>query len=77
MRLLIFRGKSDRTSYFIRKTDELLQNGETNVIWIFTNNQKFLIAENGTFWVMDSWPKNIEIMDCLPTMNIKKMMTDF
>ena len=48
-----------------------------NVIWIFTNNEKFLIAENNKPWVMDNWSENIKIMEEMPVMNIKKMMTDF
>jgi len=67
----------DPTSYFTKKTDQLLQNGVTKVIWVFTNTQKFLIAEKGKSWVMDNWSENIEIMDNLPTMNIKKMMAEF
>lgn len=67
----------DPTSYFTRKTDQLLQNGVEKVIWIFTSNRKFLLAENNAPWTMDNWSENISIMDNMEMLNVEKLLADF
>lgn len=48
-------GQLGAFDYFQKKTDSLLNFGVKKMIWIFTQNQKILIAEKGKAWLIDSW----------------------
>lgn len=67
----------DPTSYFTKKTDQLLNHGVSKVIWIFTNNRKILEAEKGVPWTIDNWSKDIRIMEAIPVMNIEEIIANF
>ncbi len=45
------------------KTQKLLNFGVERVIWIFTENQKVMIATSGEDWVIKDWNKDVEIMN--------------
>lgn len=51
------------SSYFQAKTDQLLDFGTEKVIWIFTENQKVMIAEAGKDWITSDWSKEIELLE--------------
>ena len=63
-------------SYFHNKTDQLLDNGVEKVIWLFTNTRKFLVAEKGKNWILNSWSENFEIKNSIE-INIEKLLEDF
>jgi Uma2 family endonuclease len=41
--------------YFQQKTDALLDFGVKKLIWIFTHNQKIMVAEKGKTWFINNW----------------------
>lgn len=49
--------------YYQEKTDQLLEFGVQKVVWIFTETQKVMIAEDRDNWQIVSWHKELEIMD--------------
>ena len=66
----------DPSSYFQKKTDQLLTHGVSKVIWIFTATKKVLVAEKGKPWIMDNWSASFLVMDGV-SMNIEKLLADF
>ncbi len=49
-------------SYYQRKTDQLLDFGVEQVVWIFTDTEKVMIAESGKKWSIQSWELELDIL---------------
>lgn len=57
----------DATSYYHKKTDELLDFGVAMVIWIFTASQKVMIAQKGSEdWTITSWDISFSSIENIP-----------
>lgn len=50
-------------TYIYRKTDRLLSWGVEKVIWVLSESQKVIVAEQGKDWLLIDWSKDIEIID--------------
>jgi Uma2 family endonuclease len=50
-------------TYIYRKTDRLLSWGVEKVIWVLSESQKIIVAEQGKDWLLIDWSKDIEIID--------------
>ncbi len=61
------------TSYYNRKTQQLLDFGVQKVIWIFTGDEKIMVAEKGKDWITSDWNKTVEVMENI-TLNIQEML---
>ncbi len=48
-------------SYYQEKTDQLLAFGVNSVIWIFTDTQKVMIAQQNKDWHITNWGNDVEI----------------
>lgn len=49
----------DATSYYHKKTDDLLNFGVESVIWVFTDSQKVMIANKGSeAWKIIPWDRS-------------------
>lgn len=55
--------------YYQEKTDQLLEFGVKKVIWIFTETQKVMLAEQDHDWHITNWKNDIAIMENV-TLNI-------
>lgn len=64
----------DATGYFHRKTDQLLEHGVAQVIWIFTSSQKVMIAQPGEAWSIQSWHRPVDVLDV--TLTIGQIAAD-
>lgn len=62
-------------NYYNRKTQQLLDFGVQKVIWIFTGEQKVMVAENTKDWITSNWDKTIDIMEGI-TLNIEQMLAE-
>ena len=49
-------------SYYIKKTEVLLDFGVKEVIWIFTQVEKVMVARPGQPWLTVNWTDEIEVM---------------
>lgn len=49
-------------SYYQRKTDQLLEFGVRQVVWIFTDTEKVMIAEQDKKWSIQPWDQELEIL---------------
>ncbi len=49
--------------YYHVKTDELLQFGIQKVLWIFTDSQKVMVAEQGKRWETSGWDEEVEVIN--------------
>jgi len=65
----------DPSSYFQRKTEQLLNNGVKKVIWIYTASQKIMIAEQGKSWSIDKWTKDLEVFQDV-RINIEQLLKE-
>jgi len=65
----------DPSSYFQRKTDQLLNHGVKKVIWIYTASQKIMIAEQNKPWSIDEWTKDLEVFKDIQ-INIEQLLKD-
>lgn len=61
------------TSYHNRKTQQLLDFGVQKVIWIFTGDEKVMVAAKGQDWITSNWNKTIEVIENI-TLNIHEML---
>jgi len=61
--------------YFFLKIDKLLKSGVKNVIWIFTEPKKIIIAEKDKEWIITGWNKDINIIDDI-NLNIEKSLKE-
>ncbi len=50
-------------SYYIEKTKKLLESGVKKVIWIFTEQKKMQIAEEGKPWLIVDFDYEFELID--------------
>jgi Uma2 family endonuclease len=64
--------EKDSFNYVNKKTEELLAFGVKKVIWIFTDSEKVLLAENDKNWELTNWSKEIEIIDDIKV-NIREL----
>jgi Uma2 family endonuclease len=62
-------------NYYNRKTQQLLDFGVQKVIWIFTGDQKVMVAEAGKDWITSDWKKTVEIMEGI-SINIQDMLEE-
>ncbi|MBK7869532.1 MAG: Uma2 family endonuclease [Saprospiraceae bacterium] len=62
-------------NYYNRKIQQLLDFGVQKVIWIFTGEQKVMVAENTKDWITSNWDKTIDIMEGI-TLNIEQMLDE-
>ncbi len=67
-------GKTD-VNYYNRKTQQLLDFGVKKVIWIFTGEQKIMVAEADQDWITSNWDKTIAIMDNI-AINIQEIIDE-
>jgi hypothetical protein len=49
--------------YYMAKTQKMLDFGVEQVIWIFTNSKKILVARQGVSWLTVNWSDDIEVLD--------------
>ena len=65
----------DPSSYFQRKTEQLLTNGVKKVIWIYTASQKVMVAEQNKPWSIDAWNKDLKIFQDI-YINIQQLLKE-
>jgi len=65
----------DPSSYFQRKTDQLLNHGVKKVIWIYTASQKIMIAKQNKPWSIDEWTKDLEVFKDIQ-INIEQLLKE-
>ncbi|GAK51393.1 hypothetical protein U14_02637 [Candidatus Moduliflexus flocculans] len=53
----------DILGYLTEKTDDLLKAGVEKVIWILTDTQKVMVAEQGKTWLLAKWNDVIPVVD--------------
>lgn len=63
-------------AYFHRKTDQLLDFGVQQVLWVFTTTEKFMIAERTKRWETGNWTEDLELRDGI-SINIQVLMDAF
>ena len=61
--------------YFHRKTQDLLNHGVKEVIWIFTKDKKIWIAEKGNPWLIVDWDYEVSILGCV-SFNLQKLIKE-
>ena len=66
----------DPSSYFQKKTDQLLNHGVKKVIWIYTASSKVMIAEKDKVWTMDNWSEDVKIVENI-WLNIEEILAAF
>ncbi len=52
----------EQMDYFNQKTEKLLQFGVEQVVWIYTNTKKVMVAEPNRPWLTVNWHDEIEVM---------------
>lgn len=62
--------------YHHRKTDQLLDFGVQQVLWVFTSTEKFMIAEKNKRWETGNWTEDVELINQI-TLNIKNLLDTF
>ena len=74
---MLFRSEAGKTdvNYYNRKTQQLLDFGVKKVIWIFTGEQKIMVAEADQDWITSNWDKTIAIMDNI-AINIQEIIDE-
>jgi hypothetical protein len=60
-------------SYLTDKTDDLLDSGVEKVIWILTESQKVLIAEQKKQWGIAKWNDTIPVLEEI-TLNLEELI---
>ncbi len=63
----------DMFSYVSKKTDDLLDSGVEKVIWVLTESQKILIAEQGKQWAVAKWNDTIPVLEDI-TINLEQLI---
>jgi hypothetical protein len=63
----------DMFSYLSEKTDDLLDSGVEKVLWILTESQKILIAEQGKQWLIAKWDDTISVLEDI-TINLEELV---
>jgi Uma2 family endonuclease len=49
-------------NYYQRKTQRLLDFGVEQVVWVFTDPRKIMVAQNVGPWLTVNWNENVEVM---------------
>lgn len=63
-------------TYYLDKTKHLHEKGVKKVIWIYTETQQVMIAEQGKKWEIQDWTETVNVTDeC--SFNIQEMIMDF
>ena len=62
--------------YYHRKTDQLLDFGVKQVLWIFTSTEKFMLAEQKKRWETGNWVEDL-ILHSDITLNIHNLIQEF
>ncbi len=62
-------------SYYIEKTERLLKSGVKKVVWIFTEQKKVQIAEEGKPWLIVDFGYYFEIIDNIK-FSLKKLLEE-
>ncbi len=71
-----FTPEASMTAFALRKTQQLLDFGLHQVIWIFTADEKFIHAQPGKRWEIGNWNEDIEIKPGL-ALNIAGLLANF
>ena len=61
--------------YYQKKTKELLDFGVERVIWIYTDTQTVMLAEQGQPWQLQEWTESFEVMENV-VLNISELMKE-
>ena len=48
--------------YYMTKTQKMLDFGVEEVVWVFTNSKKILVAKQGVSWLTVNWSDDIEVL---------------
>lgn len=62
--------------YYHTKTDQLLDFGAGQVLWIFTASEKFMLAERGKRWETGNWEEDFTLLSGI-SINIRRLLDDF
>jgi Uma2 family endonuclease len=62
--------------YYHRKTDQLLDFGVQQVLWIFTSTKKFMIAEKDKRWETGNWTEDLALRSDI-NLNIQQLLDEF
>jgi len=63
--------------YYFRKTQQLLDFGAEKVIWFYTNDEKFMLAEKGKKrWEIGDWSENIFVEEGV-VLNVGNLIDSF
>lgn len=65
----------DMLGYLTEKTDDLLKAGVEKVIWILTDTQKVMVAEQGKTWLLATWSDVIPVVDDV-TIRIEELVKE-
>jgi len=65
----------DMLGYLTEKTDDLLKAGVEKVIWILTDTQKVMVAEQGKTWLLATWSDEIPVVDDV-TIRIEELVNE-
>lgn len=63
------------SSYYQKKTAQLLDFGVQKVIWIFTDTKKVMLAAEQDIWQIFSWNKEIHVVEDA-TINVAQLLED-
>lgn len=61
--------------YYHRKTDQLLDFGVQQVLWVFTATEKFMTAEKDKRWETGNWSEDVALTNDIQ-LNIKALLED-
>ncbi|MEM6318516.1 MAG: Uma2 family endonuclease [Bacteroidota bacterium] len=65
--------KQTEMDYVHAKIDDYLNFGVKQVIWIFTKNQKVIVADNTTTWLTSNWDKDLTLPQAI-SFNLSDIM---
>jgi len=61
--------------YYQKKTKELLDFGVERVIWIYTDTQTVMLAEQGQPWQLQEWTESFEVLENV-VLNVSELMEE-
>jgi len=61
--------------YYQKKTKELLDFGVERVIWIYTDTQTVMLAEQGQPWQLQEWTESFEVLENVE-LNVSELMKE-
>ncbi len=62
--------------YYHRKTDQLLDFGVHQVLWVFTSSEKFMICQKDKRWETGNWTEDVDLFPDLK-LNVKGLLAAF